>query len=133
MYRCRAKSCAAILADDLDGYAEAGMLAYLARDDVIEQRTAGRTDHGALGGGRAQLAARAGGAGGRAGAAGAAAVGGETGAGGCRGGPGGRGMVAREFRCRGGPLQAVAVAPVAGTAVLWRPADTARKARDVWE
>jgi site-specific DNA recombinase len=57
MYRCRDKSCATILAADLDEYAEAVMLAYLARDDVIEQLRAGSTDDGALGVVRAELAA----------------------------------------------------------------------------
>jgi DNA invertase Pin-like site-specific DNA recombinase len=57
MYRCRDKSCATILADDLDAYAEAAMLAYLARDDVIEELRAGGEDDGELARVRADLAA----------------------------------------------------------------------------
>jgi hypothetical protein len=46
--------------------------------------------------------------------------------------PAARRMVAHEERCRRGHLQAVIVRTVVGTAVVWRPAEDARKARDVW-
>ena len=57
----------------------------------------------------------------------------ETEEGGYRVRPAARRMVTRKQRCPKRHLQAVTVATVAGTAVLWRPAVEARKARDVWE
>lgn len=47
-YRCRDRSCASILASDLDEHAETTMLAYLARDDVIEQLRSGDNDDAEL-------------------------------------------------------------------------------------
>jgi hypothetical protein len=62
----------------------------------------------------------------------AAAVLEETPQGGYRVRPGASRMVVHEERCRLGHLQAVIVRTVAGMAVLYRPADDARTARDVW-
>jgi hypothetical protein len=62
----------------------------------------------------------------------AAAVLEETAEGGYRVRPAARRMVIHAERCRLGHLQAVIVRTVAGTAVLYRDADIARKARDVW-
>jgi hypothetical protein len=62
----------------------------------------------------------------------AAAVLEETPGGGYRVRPGARRMVAAEKRCRLDHLQAVIVRTVAGTAIVYRPADSARMARDVW-
>ena len=47
--------------------------------------------------------------------------------------PAARRMVTVWKRCPPRHLQGVTVATVAGTAVLWRPAEEARKARDVWD
>ena len=59
-YRCRAKSCATILADDLDAHAEAVMLAYLAQPEVIEELRASRDGDAELAAVRGELeAARA--------------------------------------------------------------------------
>lgn len=62
----------------------------------------------------------------------AAAVLEQTPGGGYRVRPGVRRRVAAEKRCPRGHLQAVIVLTVAGTAIVYRPADSARTARDVW-
>jgi len=56
-YQCRDRTCVRIGADDLDAYAEQVMLAYLARDDVIEGLRAEPEDGGELATVRADLAA----------------------------------------------------------------------------
>jgi site-specific DNA recombinase len=56
MYRCRSKGCASIAADDLDAYAEAVMLAYLSREDIIEELRSGDHDDAELAEVRAELA-----------------------------------------------------------------------------
>jgi hypothetical protein len=55
-YACRNFSHIYVDADDLDSYAEQVMLAYLARDDVIEQLRATPEDSGELAGVRGDLA-----------------------------------------------------------------------------
>jgi DNA invertase Pin-like site-specific DNA recombinase len=56
IYQCRNSGCVQIRADALDSYAEEVMLAYLSRDDVIEELRAGRPDGGELAQVRVDLA-----------------------------------------------------------------------------
>jgi site-specific DNA recombinase len=57
MYRCRNRSCAMIAADDLDAYAEAVMLGYLAREDIVDELRSGDQDDAELTRARGELAA----------------------------------------------------------------------------